>query len=135
MELAGAVQRHHGFDDLWKRAPETLLREDADVGGVRDGSARRGPWTGSGHLIHRRALRATVDTSRDDVERFGRRRGLLMRRICPDVREEVRAIYQVHGEHPLVIDAEELVKRDQVGVRDVRERAELVLEKKKEVGI
>ena len=46
----------------------------------------------------------------------------------PDERQEVDALHQLHGEEPVVLILDQLAEGDEVGVGDVLERAELVLE-------
>ena len=52
-----------------------------------------------------------------------------------DVIQEVDALDELHREEPLVFFREELVKRDEIRVRDVRERTKLVLETVERVGL
>jgi hypothetical protein len=46
-----------------------------------------------------------------------------------DVRENVRSVEKLHGEEPVALVLGELVQGDQVRVRDVCERAKLLLER------
>ncbi len=48
--------------------------------------------------------------------------------VAPDMPQEGLAVHQIHGEVPPVVRGEQLVQRHQVGVIEVRQRPELVLE-------
>ena len=68
------------------------------------------------------------------VERFDSERELPERVAQPvdvaigDPPPEIDALHELHGEEPAVFVRDELVEGDEVRVRDVGERAELVLE-------
>ena len=49
-------------------------------------------------------------------------------RSTADVGQEVAAVHQLHREEPAILDGKELVEVHEVGMRDVAERAELLLE-------
>ena len=50
------------------------------------------------------------------------------RRSTTDVGQEVAAVHQLHREEPAILDGEELVEVHKIGMRDVAECAELLLE-------
>jgi hypothetical protein len=49
-------------------------------------------------------------------------------RIVPDVPEEIDPVEQLHRQHPVLAVADQLVERDEVGMDDVQQSAELMLE-------
>ncbi len=63
----------------------------------------------------------------------GRELGRGMRRqlaepAARDVGDEVRPVDQLHGDEPWLLIGDELVQRDEIGMREVRERAKLALQ-------
>ena len=118
VQVAALVKRHDAGDQLAQpvsQPPDACPAERRHGG---DHARRRRCATAGPPAIDHRLHGA--------VDRLGRR--AIPRRPAAHVAEEVDPVHQLHGEEPLVVVEEQLVQRDQVGMRHVGQGAELLLE-------
>ena len=128
VELSGVVQGQHAFGELRQRASQAGQvqlppRSPLDVADVRCGLG--------GDRGHRLAVRGLEDTVRPEADpRRQPARRARLGRVClaADVPEEVHPFDQLHREEPLLVAGGKLVEGHEVGVRDVGEGPELLLE-------
>ena len=52
-----------------------------------------------------------------------------------DVGDEVRPVNQLHGDEPWLLIGDELVQGDEIGMREVGERAKLALQPEEAAGV
>ena len=113
MQHARRVQGTDAVDELDQRAAQAI--------GVGGGGRGRAPGAvgAAGRGGRRRGVGRGREVAPGEAARWRR---------AADVVQEADALDALHGEEPLLAVREQLVQRDEVGVRDVGQGAELVLE-------